>query len=1168
MKTIFVSSTFQDMHFERDAIQELVYPRLNRIARQHGQSISFCDLRWGIDTSELESESGSQKVLDVCLDEIDRCQPPMVVILGDRYGWIPSEKLVQDTADRYHLTLDSLEKSVTALEIEYGALSDSGKLDHTLFYFREIVGDVPSNYRTEDEAQALRIKELKDRIHKLTGGRIQYYTLTWKENGFSGIAEFADMLSFDLQKLLLPEWEQYDRMTPFDRELYTHESYLREKGKMFRGRTELVGQLLSDIRNGRKLMILKGEVGSGKSTLFSHLATQLRRENWQVFPLFSGLTAECVTAFDILKHMVYYLEKELNLPHFDGETPMDLEQAPMGNEWKEKKTTDQPDYIKQWQLRLNSLCNQYQTLGKGLIFMLDAADQLYDDDARDHLIFLPEALSDRIRFIMTCLPELSVSGYTTTAIPAIREDDKRQVIDGILSSHGRELPQEVITRMIALPAADNPLYLSFLVQRLLMMNKSDFDSIHQSGDGMQAITSHLLSVIESCPKSLKDMSAKLMETAAQRMNGPMVYQILNYLALSQHGLRLTDLMSLLDNSFQMLDFAHFISYMSDCFLQREDGRYDFSHKSIREGLLEQCRDSKSLHQNMLKHFAALDPEDDIRKREIIHHAILADDKDFFASYIRSYWNHSDPSYLHYAALNTYHTSLFDEGQWLIGLVKDSSKIDEDAILLDFIAVEYNRVSPGRMTELDTLRRVLLAAKEACETVFHLDQKAEIALVLTHCCNALVNCCRLLDDNGTAYDVQMRKVMLSISFLLNHPTPENRRICANECGLAAKIYLDASFDEDASHVSMKELYDFLCQNIPLRQPPNEAPMDTTYNSAWAVMTYVEQIFLELEEDRPDNKVKSDLASHYRNMATMIQDKNLAGPYYEKTLLLYKELIPEMGEIAYRKQLVEVYNEYIKTLGNLYDKTKIRQLVEKQIQVMEELALKDKSTQFRKELALAHKHLGETLEIEFENDALMEQMPIHYRRAQALLESVAEERGTLWDLQELAGIYDYLLTGDLVDGEEYVSMCLKAITLREQLYERTENVDHLIQLYTLYCLIPDNCPKELASYYQKKAEELHKNLIVNTYRRAYNEILEILRHMEKTYVNMIPKRVIIALYVSCDLDYDFRMTEDIGKEKFLPITLNILSSLYNLYWKWMKSDAQTGDFILQLLAFLSF
>ena len=84
MDTIFISSTFQDMQFERDAIQSIVLPRLNATAHEYGQSVSFCDLRWGINTKEMDEENMNRKVLEVCLDEIDRSNPPMVVILGER----------------------------------------------------------------------------------------------------------------------------------------------------------------------------------------------------------------------------------------------------------------------------------------------------------------------------------------------------------------------------------------------------------------------------------------------------------------------------------------------------------------------------------------------------------------------------------------------------------------------------------------------------------------------------------------------------------------------------------------------------------------------------------------------------------------------------------------------------------------------------------------------------------------------------------------------------------------------------------------------------------------------------------------------------------------------------------------------------------------------------
>lgn len=89
MKNIFISSTFRDMQAERDLIQEKVLPAVREEAKKYGDNVGVIDLRWGVDTSTLETDEGSAKVLTVCLDEIDRSHPYMLIFLGERYGWIP-----------------------------------------------------------------------------------------------------------------------------------------------------------------------------------------------------------------------------------------------------------------------------------------------------------------------------------------------------------------------------------------------------------------------------------------------------------------------------------------------------------------------------------------------------------------------------------------------------------------------------------------------------------------------------------------------------------------------------------------------------------------------------------------------------------------------------------------------------------------------------------------------------------------------------------------------------------------------------------------------------------------------------------------------------------------------------------------------------------------------
>ena len=87
---IFVSSTFEDLKEERDALQRDVFPKLRTLCELHGARFQAIDLRWGVrDEAALD-----QQTVEICLSEIRRCQstgvrPNFIALLGDRYGWQP-----------------------------------------------------------------------------------------------------------------------------------------------------------------------------------------------------------------------------------------------------------------------------------------------------------------------------------------------------------------------------------------------------------------------------------------------------------------------------------------------------------------------------------------------------------------------------------------------------------------------------------------------------------------------------------------------------------------------------------------------------------------------------------------------------------------------------------------------------------------------------------------------------------------------------------------------------------------------------------------------------------------------------------------------------------------------------------------------------------------------
>jgi WD40 repeat protein len=86
---VFVSSTFNDLKAERDALQP-VWQELGARCAARGASFQAIDLRWGVGTEAALD----QQALPICLTEVKRCRdisprPNFVVLLSERYGWRP-----------------------------------------------------------------------------------------------------------------------------------------------------------------------------------------------------------------------------------------------------------------------------------------------------------------------------------------------------------------------------------------------------------------------------------------------------------------------------------------------------------------------------------------------------------------------------------------------------------------------------------------------------------------------------------------------------------------------------------------------------------------------------------------------------------------------------------------------------------------------------------------------------------------------------------------------------------------------------------------------------------------------------------------------------------------------------------------------------------------------
>src|SRR3954453_53377 len=82
---VFISSTFRDMHSERDWLVKRVFPALRERLEKYRIHLVDIDLRWGV----TQDQADNDMALDLCLAQIDESRPYFLGILGERYGFVP-----------------------------------------------------------------------------------------------------------------------------------------------------------------------------------------------------------------------------------------------------------------------------------------------------------------------------------------------------------------------------------------------------------------------------------------------------------------------------------------------------------------------------------------------------------------------------------------------------------------------------------------------------------------------------------------------------------------------------------------------------------------------------------------------------------------------------------------------------------------------------------------------------------------------------------------------------------------------------------------------------------------------------------------------------------------------------------------------------------------------
>jgi tetratricopeptide (TPR) repeat protein len=648
-RPVFISSTFADMQAERDYLRTRVFPELEERLRGRRHNLEWVDLRVGVATaSERDEHVREVRVLKVCLDEVRRCRPFLIVLLGDRYGWVPPEERIKAAAEeaRGGFSADVGSRSVTDLEIEFGVLSDPEQQPRSFFYFREPLpyADMPADVAAlycEDYAadpghadRKERLTALKRRIGEQLPTRVRRYAAAWdaEQSRATGLEDFGHMVLDDIWSELEAEtatftaaadipWQQAEREAL--------EDFIDDRARDFVGRQSILDSLtgLATAAEAAGVMwgaCVTGDPGSGKSALFGALYRRLHGRDVFLLAHAAGTSVNAASVDSMLRRWIGELAGAL------GVDPGLAENA-------------DPDTVDATFARLLGQMAQRQRA----VVLVDALDQFENTNRGRYVTWLPRLWPANARLIATAIAGdasktlAERQGVKALPLPALDAAEARDIIAGICRRYHRNFEPEVVEALLAKrgpdgPAWGNPLWLVLAVEDLNLLDADDFARAHHDYTGAPAerLRALMLDTVAGYPPDIPGLYAHTFARAEDLFGASLVRGFLGLIAVSRSGWRESDFRILLPRAsgenWDELQFAQLRRLFRGQMRRRGAlTQWDFNHAQMRaavRALLAAWRMSEqNLHTIVADRLLSCSSDDPLHISETMVHLLSGED---------------------------------------------------------------------------------------------------------------------------------------------------------------------------------------------------------------------------------------------------------------------------------------------------------------------------------------------------------------------------------------------------------------------------------------------------------------------------------------------------------------------------------------------------------------
>ncbi|ESN94094.1 hypothetical protein HELRODRAFT_193832 [Helobdella robusta] len=591
---VFVSSTFTDMHNEREILVKKVFHKLRQWCEERKFNLVECDLRWGV-----PKDSTSTTTITVCLEELDRCieenddKPFFICTIGERYGWIPKEDEVNEEIRNKYDWVPNV--SITHMEILHGAYRL--KNPNALFCFREpdFLKNIPDKYKNkfvdEEDLSVQQLMKLKEKLKcQFTDQYFDYsceYShldmTTGREKVFINIPETFESKVYDfLTKAILrqyPDNETSKEFTNEEQDDFSHNSFLILKSNFVVGRKDELKSIMKfidghydDYKDGddvseigsltlkkreegeeedddgknlrlecerfnlgehsRRLLCIYGETGVGKCTIVSQVGRHLLEKNRKVFYHNVTCSTNGMNWNNVLHRMIRFLSNG-NFQEINEENSMDF------------------DFL------TNLLSKSLMSVTDEVVMIIYGVEKMENHDATDCLAWLPPRFPRNVKVIVCvdskhyiCNHRLRNKDPFFLNVDFFSEGDADEFIREYLLKFNKKLDADQTKSLLMNESSRSPIWLSIVCEELRIFG--DFAT--------------LTNKIKSFPSDLKHLLKEVIERLLREDDTKLLNKLLCLLVSSHSGLPESEMLKLLgdpakDVEIPMVTWATLKSYL-------------------------------------------------------------------------------------------------------------------------------------------------------------------------------------------------------------------------------------------------------------------------------------------------------------------------------------------------------------------------------------------------------------------------------------------------------------------------------------------------------------------------------------------------------------------------------------------------------------------------------